>query len=405
MTPERQMCDPPDTVPTLPQVASIAVLPFSNLSSDLEQEYFADGLAEDLITDLSKVDGLLVISRHSSFAYRDRSTDMRMIARQLGARYLVEGSVRRAAARVRINAQLIDSSTGSCLWAERLDRDLADIFALQDEVVGKVIQALAHVLPSAKPLPRRRVTDLEAYDLFVRGRALATQSLRETRAARPLLIRPIEIDPGFAGAHAWLAMSYHFDALYYGEPLDQHRAAARMAAAKAVEIDPENADALIVLGYLNAYEGDFEAGVAEFERGLRLNPNHSAGWAHLADLRVFEGRATEAVECAENSFRLNPYPPGDHYSFLGWAQYAAGRYQDAVETLGHPQAGGPGSKRNLAAALVRLGRIAEARSMGAEFLTEFPKFSARAWGRTQPFRNDGDRQHFIDGYLEAGLPE
>ncbi|MBB5535030.1 adenylate/guanylate cyclase domain-containing protein [Rhizobium giardinii] len=392
-------------VPPLPQVASIAVLPFATLSNDAEQDYFADGLAEDLITDLSKVGGLLVIARHSSFAFRDRSMDLRAIARELGVRYLIEGSVRRAAARVRINAQLIDASSASCLWAERLDRDLADIFALQDEVVGKVISALAHVLPSAKPLPRRRVTNLEAYDLFVRGRALATQSLRETRAARPLLAGAIEIDPGFAGAHAWLAMSHHFDALYYGEPLDEHRAAARAAAEKAVEIDPKNADAHIVLGYLRAYEGEFEAGVAEFEQGLRLNPNHSAGWAHLADLRVFEGRATEAVECAENSFRLNPYPPGDHYSFLGWAQYAAGRYHDAAETLRHPQAGGPGSKRNLAAALARLGRTAEARKVGREFLSEFPNFSARQWGGTQPFRNDADRQHFIEGYIKAGLRE
>ncbi|OCP38967.1 adenylate/guanylate cyclase domain-containing protein [Ensifer sp. LC163] len=395
----------PGAVPTLPQVASIAVLPFATLSNDAEQDYFADGLAEDLITDLSKVDGLLVIARHSSFAYRDRLMDLRMIARELGVRYLIEGSVRRAAARVRINAQLIDASNASCLWAERLDRDLADIFSLQDEVVGKVINALSHALPSAKPLPRRRVIDLEAYDLFVRGRALATQSLRETRAARPLLARAIEIDPGFAGAHAWLAMSHHFDALYYREPVDEHRVAACTAASKAVEIDPENADAHIVLGYLRAYEGEFEAGLAEFEQGLRLNPNHSAGWAHLADLRVFEGRAIEAVESAENSFRLNPYPPGDHYSFLGWAQYAAGRYQDAVETLSHPQAGGPGSKRNLAAALAQLERIADARKAGSEFLSEFPDFSARQWGRTQPFRNDADRQHFIDGYIKAGLPE
>jgi len=397
--------DGSDAVPALPQVASIAVLPFATLSNDPEQDYFADGLAEDLITDLSKVDGLMVIARHSSFAYRDRSMDLRAVARDLGVRYLIEGSVRRVSARVRISAQLIDASNASCLWAERLDRDLADIFALQDEVVGKVISALAHALPTAKPLPRRRVTNLEAYDLFVRGRALATQSLRETRAARSLLARAIEIDPGFAGAHAWLAMSHHFDALYYGEPVEEHRSAARTAAGKAVEIDPENTDAHIVLGYLRAYEGEFEAGVAEFELGLRLNPNHAAGWAHLADLRVFEGRAKEAVDCAENSFRLNPYPPGDHYSFLGWAQYAAGRYQDAVETLRHPQAGGPGSKRNLAAALAQLGRTAEAREAGREFLSEFPNFSARRWGGTQPFRNDADRQHFIDGYIKAGLPE
>jgi len=399
---KRDTLGPP---PTLPQMASIAVLPFATLNSDGEQEYFADGLADDLITDLSKVRGLLVISGHSSFAYRNRSIGLRVIAMELGVRYLIEGRVRRVQTRMRINAQLIDASNGSCLWAERFDRDLADIFALQDEVVGKIISALAHALPSARPLLSRRATNLQAYDLFVRGRALATQSLRETRAARPLLVKAIEIDPDFAGAHAWLAMSHHFDALYYGEPVDEHRTAARTAARKAVEIDPDNADAHIVLGYLRAYEGEFEAGVAEFEQGLRLNPNHSEGWAMLADLRVFEGRAIEAIECAQNSFRVNPYPPGDHYSFLGWAQYAALRYQDAVETLRHPQAGGPGSKRNLAAALAQLGLTTEAREVGREFLSEFPNFSARQWGKTQPFRGDADRQHFIEGYIKAGLPK
>ncbi|MDP9811516.1 tetratricopeptide (TPR) repeat protein [Rhizobium tibeticum] len=125
----------------------------------------------------------------------------------------------------------------------------------------------------------------------------------------------------------------------------------------------------------------------------------------LADLRVFEGRAIEAVECAENSFRLNPYPPGDYYSFLGWAQYAARRYQDSVETLRQPQAGGPGAKRNLSAALAQLGQTAEARKVGQNFLSEFPNFSARQWGKTQPFRDDADRQHFIEGYTKAGLPK
>lgn len=388
----------------LPQVASIAVLPFTTMNSDVEQAYFADGLAEDLITDLSKVQGLLVIARHSSFAYRDRSSDLRVIGRELGVRYLIEGSVRRASTRVRINAQLIDASNTSCLWAERIDRDLADIFTLQDEVTAKIINALADVLPAARPFPKRRVTDLEAYDLFVRGRALATQSLRETRAARPLLSKAIEIDPDFAAAHAWLAMSHHFGALYCGEPVEEHRMLARSAARKAVEIDPENADAHIVLGFLRAYEGELEAGVAEFEQGLRLNANHAEGWAMLADLRVFEGRATEAIECAQNSFRLNPYPPGDYFSFLGWAQYAAGRYKDAVETLRNPLAGGPGAKRNLAAALAQLGRTTDACKVARKFLAEFPHFDAGEWGKTQPFRHDADRQHFIEGYLKAGLP-
>ncbi|KWV56947.1 hypothetical protein AS026_32570 [Rhizobium altiplani] len=389
----------------LPQLASIAVLPFVTSSNDREQEYFAEGLAEDLITDLSKVKGLLVIAAHSSLAYKDRSIDLRRIAAQLGVRYLVEGSVRRAQTRTRINTQLIDATHGNCLWAERFDRDLADIFALQDEVVSKVVAALAGTLPAARPAPSHRTTNLQAYDLFVRGRALATQSLRETRLARPLLSRAIEIDPEFAGAHAWLAMSHHFDALYYESETVEHRAFARVAAERAVEIDSENADAHIVLGYLRAYEGEFEAGIAQFEHGLRLNPNHAEGWSLLADLRVFQGRATEAVESAENAFRLNPSPPGDYYSFLGWAQYAARRYQEAVATLRQPQAGGPGSKRNLAAALARLGLIDEARATACDFLSEFPNFSAAQWGSTQPFVDDNDRQHFIEGYAMADLPK
>ncbi|RWP09744.1 MAG: adenylate/guanylate cyclase domain-containing protein [Mesorhizobium sp.] len=390
--------------PGLPDKASIAVLSFTSMSSEAEQEFFADGLAEDLITDLSKVPGLLVIARHSSFAYKGRSVDIRVIAKELGVRYLIEGSVRRASARLRINALLVDAANGAHLWADRFDRDLADIFTLQDEVVGKIVNALADVLPVVRSLPKRRATNLEAYDLFVRGRSLATQSLRETRAARPLLAKAIEIDPGFAEAHAWLAMSHHFGALYCGEPLEEHRMLARSAARKAVSIDPENADAHIVLGFLRAYEGELTEGVAEFEMGLRINPNHAEGWAMLADLRVFEGRAVEGIDCAQNSFRLNPYPPGDYYSFLGWAQYAAGRYQDAVETLRNPSAGGPGAKRNLAAALAQLGRMKDAREEARKFLLEFPHFSAQQWGSTQPFRDDEGRQHFIDGYIKAGLP-
>jgi len=172
-----------------------------------------------LITDLSKVPGLLVIARNSSFAYRGRSVDIRAIARKLGVRYVIEGSVRRASARVRINAQLVDVADGTNLWADRFDRDLADIFLVQDEVVGKIVSALATVLPAVRSLPKRRATNLEAYDLFVRGRSLATQSLRETRAARPLLAKAIEIDPEFAEAHAWLAMSHHFGWMYCGEPI------------------------------------------------------------------------------------------------------------------------------------------------------------------------------------------
>ena len=393
-------------IPTgLPNRAAIAVLPFTNIGNDPEQEYFADGLAEDLITDLSKVSGLLVIARNSSFAYKGRAVDIRSVAKELGVRYVIEGSVRRAAARVRINVQLIDATDNTHLWADRFDRDLADIFVVQDEVVNKIVSALAGTLPSARALPKRRAIDMEAYDLFVRGRSLAMLSLEDTRAARPLLEKAIEIDPTFAEAQAWLAMSYHFGFLFCGEPEDKHRPLARSAAERAVSLDPENPDALVIHGLLRGYDGELSEGTAEIEQGLRINPNHADGWILLADLRECEGRAAEGIECARNSLRLNPHPPGSFYWHFGWALYAAGRYEDAVETLRHRSARGPGVHRILAAALAQLGRMTEAREEARKFLSEVPDFSASRWGSTQAFRNEADRQHFIDGYVNAGLPK
>jgi TolB-like protein len=194
----------------------LAVLPFINMSSDAEQEYFVDGLTEDLITDLSEVPGVFVISRHSAFTYKGRSIDVRSAARDLGVRYVVEGSVRRAATRVRINVQLIDADDATHLWADRFDRDLSDIFLLQDEVVGRIVSALSGALPSAGPITRQRATNLEAYDFFVRGRAMIMQSAESNAAARPLLEKSIELDSNFADAHAWLAKSHQCGWSYWG---------------------------------------------------------------------------------------------------------------------------------------------------------------------------------------------
>lgn len=387
----------------LPDKASIAVLPFVNMGTGAEQDAFADGLAEDLITDLSKIPGLLVIARNSSFSYKGRSIDIRAIAKDLGVRYVIEGSVRRAETRVRINAQLIDAVSGSHLWAERYDRVLTDIFVVQDEVVGEIVRALAGTLPSARLSSKRRATNLEAYELFIRGRPLVSLSLGDTRAARLLLDKAIELDSGFAEAHAWLAMSHIIGWMYCNEG-DEHRALARSAAERSLALEPENADAHIILGWLRAYDGELSEGVAEFEHGLRINPNHADGWAILGDLRVLEGRAAEGIDCTRYGFRLNPHPSGNYFWALGWAQYGASLYQDAVDTLRHKGAGGPGRQRILAAALAQLGRLTEAREEAQKFLVEYPHFSSRRWGETQPFRYEKDRQHFIEGYLKAGLP-
>jgi TolB-like protein/tetratricopeptide (TPR) repeat protein len=386
------------------QKPSIAVLPFTNMSSDPEQEYFADGLAEDLITDLSKVPGLLVIARNSTFAYKGRSVDVRSVARDLRVRYVLEGSVRRDKARVRINAQLIDATDSSHLWADRFDRDLADVFLLQDEVVGTIVSALSGVLPAAVPSGTRRAASLEAYDLFVRGRALVTQSPESNRAAPALLEKAIELDSRFADAHAWLAMSHHFAWAYWLDAPERHHSLALAAARCAVSLDAENAVAHAILGDVLIYDGKPDEGAAELATTLRINPNHADAWAFLGQLKAFEGKAVEGIGHLRHAIRLNPHPPGWYYWLLGLAQYAVGQYADAVETLRHEATHRLGSQRILAASLARSGHMEEAREEARQFLASNPDFSIQHWASTQPFRHEADRQHFIDGYEAAGLP-
>ena len=291
---------------------SIAVLPFRNLGNDPDQDYFADGLSEDLITDLSKVPGLTVIARNSSFAYRGKAAEPKIVAEDLGVSYLVEGSVRRAANCVRINAELTDTADSTQLWADRFDGDLADTFTLQDDIVGRIVKALTGAVPQGRRAEKSRPASTEAYDLFVHGRALVMQSLEGNDASRPLLHAAIEKDPGFAAAHAWLAMSHCGAWATWGGGLDDHRAPALESANPAVNLDSGNADAQMILGYVHAYDGDLSSADQEFGEALRLNPNHADAWALLTDLRVFEGRALDAIECVEQAFRLNPYPTRSH---------------------------------------------------------------------------------------------
>ena len=199
-------------------------------------------------------------------------------------------------------------------------------------------------------------------------------------------------------------MSHHFGWKYWGEAIDPHRSQARDSAERAVALDPEGADAHWIRGYVRTYDGKLAEGIADFETALKINPNHADAWALLTDLRVFEGRPLDAIDCANTAFRLNPYPPGVYYWVLGWAQYAAGRMEDATATLSHDAARGTGSQRLLAASLAQLGRIDEAKHEATQFLLAHPHFSASRWARTQPFLRASDLQHFIDGYIKAGLP-
>src|SRR5436190_874687 len=269
--------------PALPEKPSIAVLPFQNMSGDPEQEYFADGMTEDLITDLSKVSGLFVIARNSSFAYKGRSVKVQEIGRDLGVRFVLEGSVRKAGNRVRITAQLIDAASGGHLWAERFDRDLTDIFATQDEVVEKIVGALAVNLThgEAKRLRRRGTASVEAYETWLRARECLNRSTREGIAqARAMYHRAIELDPTYAVPHAGLAATgvSNYVSDWTDDPaaeLDQSERWAR----RALELDDAEPFAHMALGSVMLWRRDHDGALAEFHRMIELDPNFAQGYS------------------------------------------------------------------------------------------------------------------------------
>lgn len=387
----------------LPGKPSIAVLPFVNFSNDPEQDAFADGLTEDLITDLCRNSGLFVIARNSVFAYKGKVMDVRDIAQELGVRYLLEGSARRAAGRVRINAQLVDAASGDHLWAERFDRNLEDIFAVQDEVTGKIVEAMLGRL-CVQP-PRNRPRSMEAYDLCVRARKLIDDSPQAAREAHLMLSRAVSLDPEYAEAYRWLAMNHWMGWVHWGEPIEPTRGVALELARKAVAIDPNDAGCHWVLANLLAYERSFAEAEAEFARAIELDPNEADTWATLSDIAVLAGRVEEGLEHIRKAFRLNPFPASWYYLTLGQAQYAAGEYEAAVETLRRDETYRTSSRRFLAASLAQLGRLDEARTEVELFLVGNPHFTIRHWSTTEPFRDAATLAHFIDGFRKAGLPE
>jgi len=384
---------------------SIAVLPFTNMSNDPEQEVFVDGMTEDLITELSRTAGLFVIARHSTFAYKGKAEDVRRIARDLGVRYLVEGSARLAAGRVRISVQLIDALGGDHLWAERFDRSLQDVFAVQDEVTGKIVEALVGRL--SPPPARNRPANLEVYELCVRGRVLFGESPALAREARLLLRRAIGLDPGYAEAHRWLAVNLWEAWTNWDEPMKPNRDMSVELAEKAVALDPNDAGNHWVFGHVLGYERRWPESDAEFAAAFRLNPNIADAWAMQSDLIVMSGRLADAVEHVQRALRLNPHPPHWYYWMLGHAQYALRQYDRAAETLRKEETYRAGSRRILAATLAQLGQLDEARREAELFMIHNPHFTISQWVATRPFRDESMRvrDHFVDGYRKAGLPE
>jgi adenylate cyclase len=397
--------------PVVPQKPSIAVLPFTNMSGDAEQEYFSDGMTEDLITDLSKISALFVIARNSSFAYKGRAVKVQEIGRDLGVRFVLEGSIRKSGNRVRITSQLIDAESGGHVWAERFDRDLTDIFATQDEVVEKIVRALAVTLTQGeeKRLGRRGTENVAAYEAVLRAREFLGASTREAVAqARAMYQRAIELDPNYAVPHAGLAATavsnYVSDwADDPGAELDQAERWARCA----LELDDSEPFAHMALGHVMLWRRDHDGALAEFRRMLELDPNFAQGYATTGLVLMYAGYAAEALGRFATAMRLDPHYPGIVLHYVAQANFSLGNYGTAAKQLIERIARTPAtdsSRMLLAACYGHLGRIEDARAAWAELLKVNPGFSLDQRARVLPYKDPRDFARIAEGLAKAGLP-
>ncbi len=395
----------------LPDKPSIAVLPFTNISGDPEQEYFSDGITEDIITDLSKVSGLFVIARYSSFAYKNQNPDIRQLCHDLGVRYALEGSVRKAGSRVRINAQLIDGSSGGHLWAERYDRNLADIFTVQDEVTREIVAALKVALTSGERARRegRGTVDPEAYDCLVRARTCIHQySAVAMIESRAMLQRAIALDPGFAPAYALLSLVHCMEyANGWNNAGPDHLTTALELAHKARTADEHEPQAYHALALTQMWLRNLEDAERAGEQAIELDPNFAGAFTALGTVRDYAGRHESAIDLLQQALRLDPqYDLA--LQFLGRAQFSLERYKDAEASFKRRLIRAPQSDMTrafLASLYGHTGRQEEAREMWRQLLEINPDFSVEHLRRVLPYRDRAWFDRFLGGLHKAGLPE
>ena len=401
--------EPPPMVTDRP---SIAVLAFENMSSDPEQEYFSDGVVEDIITDLSKITELFVIARNSSFAYKGRRPDVRDVCRELGVRYVLEGSVRKAADRVRVTAQLIDGTTGGHLWAERYDRDLRDIFAVQDEVTGEIVSALAlRLSPEERDRVASRYTEnLEAYEHFLRGREQAYRDTPEANAqARAKLEQAVALDPDFSLAFSHLSRNHVIAYVNrWGDTPDRSLDRALELGEHAAKLDEANPHAWFAVGAATLWLRQHERATVAAGKCLAIDPNFAEGHGLFGLILVYSGKPLEAIASLHKAMRLDPHYRDILLHLLALAHVQLGEYERAAAALRRRLARKPESDISrvlLAAVHGHLGDVDASRAEWSEALRINPKYSLEHRRGILPYKNLADLDQILEGLRKAGLVE
>jgi adenylate cyclase len=394
----------------LPDKPSIAVLPFENMTGDPKQEYFADGFTEEIITSLAKISSLFVISRNSTFTYKDKPVKVQQVSEELGVRYVLEGSVQKSSSRIRINVQLIDAISGQHVWAQSYDRDLKDIFALQDEVILKIASAMSVNLTAGEQARgwAEGTKSLEAYLKLMQGREYRLKGNRESLAlARRMAQEAIALDPMYAEAYVLLGTTYYLEVFQGTNRPKELIAKATELTQKALSLNDSLADAHSALGVLYWWSGRYEEGIAEAERGVELNPNSGQVYFNLGFILRMAGKPKEAIPVIQKALRLEPMAPDPYVRQLALDYFQAG---DCKEALAACDKGLKRQPDNLISRVIMTavygacGREAEARKEAAEVLRINPQFTVELFMGNTPYKNPSDRDRVVQGLRKAGLP-
>jgi len=404
-----EAADPNKMAFPLPEEPSIAVLPITNMSGDKDQESFADGITEDIITDLSKVSGLFVVARNSTFVYKGKAVKIREIAQDLGVRNILEGSVRRSGDRIRINVQLIDALKGRHIWAERYDRQRKDALAVSDDVAQRVVSELAVALKAseAERLFRRHTENLEAYETFLYARRIITATEEATLEAKKLFERVIELDPGFAGGYAGLSWVYSRLARHgFSTSPEEDMERAFKLAQQAVATDPTFGFSYLALGSAYLNKGEHDKAIAAMEEGIRVQPGTADAYRYMGFFLHWAGRGDEAIDFVKKSIRLDPVY---EKHILSMSYFTAGRYGDAIETINQNYAEiarkGHLILCFLAASYAAIGQDEKAREVMQVFLAKRPKFTLSNYPHVRIYKRKEDRDRYADLLRRSGMPE